>query len=53
MRRQMRPITHVQELLFIASAFGVGGMLQALVILYVSAFLQSGLSNFVVAMVSR
>jgi len=28
-------------------------MLQALVILYIGAFLQSGLSNFVVAMISR
>jgi hypothetical protein len=41
------------EMLLIASAFGVGSMLQALAIIYIGAFLQSGLSNFVVAMVSR
>jgi len=49
----MRPLTPIQKWLLIASAFGVGGMLQALVILYIGAFLQSGLSNFVVAMVAR
>jgi hypothetical protein len=49
----MRPLTRTQRLLCIASAFGVGGMLQALMILYIGAFLQSGLTNFVVAMVSR
>ena len=49
----MRPLTRTQRLLCIASAFGVGGMLQALVILYIGAFLQSGLSNFVAAMMSR
>ena len=48
----MRPLTRAQRLLCIASAFGVGGMLQALAILYIGAFLQSGLSNFVVAMIS-
>ena len=53
MRTKMRPLTSTRELLLIASAFGVGGMLQALVILYISAFLQSELSSFVVAMVSR
>jgi hypothetical protein len=40
-------------MLLIASAFGVGSMWQALAIIYIGAFLQSGLSNFVVAMVSR
>jgi len=49
----MRPLTRTRRLLFIASAFGVGGMLQALVVLYFGALLQSGLSNFVVAMMSR
>ena len=49
----MRPLTRTQRLLWIASAFGVGGMLHALVILYVGAILQSGLSNFVVAMIPR
>ena len=49
----MRPLTRTQRLLCIASAFGVGGMLQALVFLYMGALLQSGLSNFVVAMVAR
>jgi Na+-transporting NADH:ubiquinone oxidoreductase subunit NqrD len=49
----MRSLTRTQRLLCVASAFGVGGMLQAFVILYIGTFLQSGLSNFVVAMISR
>jgi hypothetical protein len=48
----MWPLARTQRFLCIASAFGVGGMLQALAILYIGAFLQSGLSNFAVAMIS-
>jgi hypothetical protein len=48
-----RPFTRTQELLAIASGFGVGAVLQALAILYICGFLRSGLSNFVAAIVSR
>jgi len=34
----MRSLAGIHKLLLIASAFGVGGMLQALVIIYIGAF---------------
>jgi hypothetical protein len=37
-RRRARPLTHVQEVLFVAAALVVGGMLQVLVILHIGAF---------------
>ena len=34
----MRPLARIQKLVLIASAFGIGGMLQVLAILYIGAF---------------
>lgn len=48
-----RPLTRSQEVLFIASAFVVGGVLQMLAILYVCGFLESGLLRFIAAIASR
>lgn len=47
----MRPLTRTQELLLVASGFGLGGALQALVVVYICRFLQSGLSDLVAALV--
>jgi len=49
----MRPLTRTQELLLVASGFGLGGVLQGLVVLYICRFLQAGLSDFVAALVGR
>jgi len=35
--RRARPLTHIQEVLFLSAAFAVGGVLQTLVILYIGA----------------
>lgn len=37
-RRSVRPLTLVQEVLFVATALVVGGALQMLVILHIGAF---------------
>ena len=42
-----RPMTRRQELLFIASAFAVGGVLQMLVLLHLGVILESGLARIV------
>jgi len=44
-----RPLTHNRKVLFIASAFVAGCVLEMLVTLYVCAFLQSGLLRFLAA----
>jgi len=44
-----RPITRIQEVLFIASAFVVGGVLQILVLLHLSVVLETGLASFIAA----
>ena len=44
---KVRPMTRRQELLFIASAFAVGGVLQMLVLLHLGVILESGLARFV------
>ena len=37
-RRRARPLTHVQEVLFVATALVLGGVLQMLVMLHIGAF---------------
>jgi hypothetical protein len=49
----MRPLTRTQELLLVASGFGLGGVLQGLVVLYICRSLQAGLSDLVAALVGR
>jgi len=49
----MLPLTRTQELLLVASGFGLGGVLHVLVVLYVCGFLQAGLSDFVTALVAH
>jgi len=48
----LRP-TRTRELFLIVSGFGAGVALHVLAIAYLCSFLQSGLSNFVIALVSR
>jgi hypothetical protein len=46
-----RPLTRRQEVLFIASAFVVGVVLQMLVLLHLGSILQSGLAHFIATIV--
>jgi hypothetical protein len=38
--RRARPLTRIQEVLFVAAAFFVGGLLQMLAILYIGRILE-------------
>jgi len=51
--RTMLRLARTRELFLIVSGFGAGVALHLLVVAYLCSFLQSGLSNFVIALVSR